>query len=223
MSLRPQPLVFFNTMSHCDTDELMPETGSATRAQGSGDKELGTQERRWAVPIEEDEVKEVKQDVVEKEVGQETQKGVDRMEPEDEEHEDFVVEEASVDHICWAAVQRATDGMDGIAPGVEPKLAKPLSDAFDHRFTMNELEGLSVGGDVMKYFNVEADDTQIVKRYRLVFIPQQQGEMWEVHYTFWHGSGGSQFIPVRWNDKRECYQPVSPDSTFELCCDGRRV
>ena len=102
---------------------------------------------------------------------------------------------------------------------MEPKLAKPLSDEFDHRITMNELEGLSVGGVVMKYFNVGPDDTQIVKRYRLVYIPRQQGEMWEVHYTFWHGSDGSQFIPVRWNDKCECYQPVNPDSTFKLCYD----
>ena len=78
---------------------------------------------------------------------------------------------------------------------------------------------LSVSDVVMAYFNVKLYDTQIVKRYRLVHIPQQQGEMWEVHYTFWHGSGGSQFIPVQWNDKCECYQPVNPDSTFKLCYD----
>ena len=133
------------------------------------------------------------------------------MEPEDEE--------ALVDHIRWVASHPGKDGMDGIALGVEPKLAKPLSDAFDHRIAMNELQGLSVGGVVMAYFNVGLYDTQIVKRYRLVHIPQQQGELWEVHHSFWHGSGGSQFIPVRWNDKCECYQPVNPDSTFELCYD----
>ena len=202
-------------MSDCDTDEQMPEAGAATRAQDRDDKEVGTQESRCADLTKEDEVKEVKQDVVEKEVGQETQKGVDRMEPEDEEHEDCVVEEALVDHICWGAVHHAKDGMNGIAPGVDPNLAKPLRAAFDHRITMNELQGKPVGHVVLVYFNVRLYDTQIVKRYRLVYIPPQQGGMWEVHYSFWHGSGGCQFIPLRWNDKCECYQQVN--STFELC------
>ena len=159
MSLRPQPLVFFNTMSHCDTDELVPETGSATRAQGSGDKELGTQECRCAVPIEEDEVKEVKQDVVEKEVGQETQKGTERMESEDEETEEDVVEEASADRIRWAAVQRGKDGMDGIALGVDRDRAQHLSAAFGHRITMNELQGKAVG-DVVTVFSTVHFTTQ---------------------------------------------------------------
>ena len=197
-------------MSDCDTDEQMPEAGAATRAQDRDDKEVGTQECRCADLTEEDEVKEVKQDVVEKEVGQETQKGIDRMESEDEETEEFVVEEASADHIRWAAVQRGKDGMDGIALGVDGELAKRLSAAYRHRLTMNDLEGLSVGDDVLRYFNSGLYDTKIVKRYRLVYIPQQQGERWEVHYSFWHESGGCQFIPLGWNDICECYQQVNP-------------
>ena len=217
MSLRPQPFVFFNTMSDCDIDELMPEAGAAPPALDRHDKELGTQECWCAVPIEEDEVKEVKQDVVEKEVGQETQKGTDRMESEDEETEEFVVEEASADHIRWAAVQRGKDGMDGIALGVDGELAKQLSAAYRHRFTMSDLEGLSVGDDVLRYFNSGLYDTKIVKRYRLVYIPQRQGEMWEVHYSFWHASGVCQFIPCGWNDLCECYHQENP--TFVMTYD----
>ena len=162
-------------------------------------------------------MKEVKQDVVEKEVGQETQKGTDRMESEDEETEEDVVEEASADHIRWAAVQRGKDGMDGIALGVDGELAKQLSAAYRHRFTMSDLEGLSVGDDVLRYFNSGLYDTKIVKRYRLVYIPQRQGEMWEVHYSFWHASGVCQFIPCGWNDFCECYHQENP--TFVMTYD----
>ena len=55
---------------------------------------------------------------------------------------------------------------------------------------------------------------QIVKRYRIVYTPQQQREMWEVHYSFWHGCRACQFIPLRWNDNCECYQQVNP--TFDM-------
>ena len=97
------------------------------------------------------------------------------------------------------------------------QLAKHLSAAYRHRFTMSDLEGLSVGDDVLRYFNSGLYDTKIVKRYRLVYIPQRQGEMWEVHYSFWHASGVCQFIPCGWNDLCECYHQENP--TFVMTYD----
>ena len=138
-------------MSDCDTDELMLEAGAAPPAQDRHDKELGTQECWCAVPAEEDAVKEVRQDVVEKEP----------MEPEDEE--------ALVDHIRWVAVQPGKDGMDGIALGEDPVRAKCLSDAFGHRITMNELQGKAVGGVASVYFNAQLYSVRFAKKYRFVY------------------------------------------------------
>ena len=72
---------------------------------------------------------------------------------------------------------------------MDGELAKQLSAAYRHRFTMSDLEGLSVGDDVLRYFNRGLYDTKNVKRYRLVHIPQQQGG----------GVGSSlQFLAWKW-------------------------
>ena len=82
---------------------------------------------------------------------------------------------------------------------------------------MNELQGKAVGGVVPVYFNAQLYIVKVVKKYRFVYKPCEQGGMLEVHYSFWHGDGVCQFIPLRWNGNCGCYQQVN--STFELCYD----
>ena len=116
--------------------------------------------------------------------------------------------------ITWIAVQRGKDGMDGCALGMDGKDAKNLSDAFGHRLKLQDLQGKGVGDVVTQHCTRGLYEPHIIKRYTIVYIPRQQGEMVEVHYSFWHQRGDCQFIPFEWNGSCQCYQQVNP--TFDM-------
>ena len=117
-------------------------------------------------------------------------------------------------NISWIPVQHGKDGIDGFAIDDCPHPTGALREALRDRLTQNDLEGKRVGDVVNKYFAWGSYARQILKRYTIVHLPQQQGEMAEAHYSIWNQCGKCQFIPLEWNGSCKCYQQVNP--TFDI-------